>query len=135
MVILPGLSLGLYLAAYITRFLRTDMLAVLRADYILTARAKGLDETRVILVHALKNSLISVLTILGILIGSLLGGVVIIEQVFGWSGVGWLSIQAISVRDYPMVQGIVLFAAASFILANLIVDILYGLVDPRVKEL
>ena len=134
-VILPGLSLGLYLAAYITRFLRTDMLAVLRADYILTARAKGLDETRVILVHALKNSLISVLTILGILIGSLLGGVVIIEQVFGWSGVGWLSIQAISVRDYPMVQGIVLFAAASFILANLIVDILYGLVDPRVKEL
>ena len=134
-VILPGISLGLYLAAYITRFLRTDMLAVLRADYILTARAKGLDETRVILVHALKNSLISVLTILGILIGSLLGGVVIIEQVFGWSGVGWLSIQAISVRDYPMVQGIVLFAAASFILANLIVDILYGLVDPRVKEL
>ena len=134
-VILPGISLGLYLAAYITRFLRTDMLAVLRADYILTARAKGLDETRVILVHALKNSLISVLTILGILIGSLLGGVVIIEQVFGWSGVGWLSIQAISVRDYPMVQGIVLFAAASFILANLIVDILYGLVDPRVKEI
>ena len=81
------------------------------------------------------NSLISVLTILGILIGSLLGGVVIIEQVFGWSGVGWLSIQAISVRDYPMVQGIVLFAAASFILANLVVDILYGLVDPRVREL
>ena len=134
-VILPGISLGLYLAAYITRFLRTDMLAVLRADYILTARAKGLDETRVILVHALKNSLISVLTILGILIGSLLGGVVIIEQVFGWSGVGWLSIQAISVRDYPMVQGIVLFAAASFILANLIVDILYGLVAPRVREI
>ena len=134
-VILPGISLGLYLAAYITRFLRTDMLAVLRADYILTARAKGLDETRVILVHALKNSLISVLTILGILIGSLLGGVVIIEQVFGWSGVGWLSIQAISLRDYPMVQGIVLFAAASFILANLIVDILYGLVDPRVREI
>ena len=134
-VVLPGISLGLYLAAYITRFLRTDMLAVLRADYILTARAKGLDETRVILVHALKNSLISVLTILGILIGSLLGGVVIIEQVFGWSGVGWLSIQAISLRDYPMVQGIVLFAAASFILANLIVDILYGLVDPRVREI
>ena len=134
-VILPGITLGLYLAAYITRFLRTDMLAVLRADYILTARAKGLDESRIILVHALKNSLISVLTILGILIGSLLGGVVIIEQVFGWSGVGWLSIQAISVRDYPMVQGIVLFAAASFILANLIVDVLYGLVDPRVREI
>ena len=133
-VILPGISLGLYLAAYITRFLRTDMLAVLREDYILTARAKGLDETRIILIHALKNSLISVLTILGILIGSLLGGVVIIEQVFGWSGVGWLSIQAISLRDYPMVQGIVLFAAASFILANLVVDILYGLVDPRVRE-
>ncbi|MEM7112498.1 MAG: ABC transporter permease [Chloroflexota bacterium] len=133
-VILPGLTLGLYLAAYITRFLRADLLEVLNADYIRTARAKGLTEGRVIFVHALKNSLISVLTILGILIGSLLGGVVIIEQVFGWSGVGWLSIQAIAVRDYPMVQGVVLFAAASFILANLAVDLLYGFVDPRVRD-
>lgn len=132
--ILPGITLGLYLAAYITRFLRADLLEVLNADYIRTARAKGLTEGRVIFVHALKNSLISVLTILGILIGSLLGGVVIIEQVFGWSGVGWLSIQAIAVRDYPLVQGVVLFAATSFILANLAVDILYGFVDPRVRD-
>lgn len=132
-VLLPGLTLGLYLAAYMTRFLRADMLEVLDADYIRTARAKGLTEGRVIFRHALKNSLISVLTIMGILIGSLLGGVVIIEQVFGWSGVGWLSIQAIAVRDYPMVQGVVLFAAASFIAANLVVDLLYGFVDPRVR--
>lgn len=132
-VILPGLTLGLYLAAYMTRFLRADMLEVLNADYIRTARAKGLNEGRVIYLHALKNSLISVLTIMGILIGSLLGGVVIIEQVFGWSGVGWLSIQAIAVRDYPLVQGVVLFAASAFIMANLAVDLLYGLVDPRVR--
>ncbi len=133
-VILPGLTLGLYLAAYITRFLRADLLEVLNADYIRTARAKGLNESRVIFIHALKNSLISVLTIMGILIGSLLGGVVIIEQVFGWSGVGWLSIQAIAVRDYPLVQGVVIFTATAFILANLAVDLLYGLVDPRVRD-
>ena len=133
-VILPGVTLGLYLAAYITRFLRADLLEVLNADYIRTARAKGLNEGRVIFLHALKNSLISVLTIMGILIGSLLGGVVIIEQVFGWSGVGWLSIQAIAVRDYPLVQGVVIFTATAFILANLAVDLLYGLVDPRVRD-
>ena len=133
LVILPGVTLGLYLAAYLTKFLRADLLEVLNEDYIRTARAKGITERRVILLHALRNSLISVFTILGLLIGSLLGGVVIIEQIFGWSGVGWLSIQAVAVRDYPMVQGIVLFVATAFIGANLLTDIAYGLLDPRIR--
>lgn len=132
-VILPAITLGLYLSAYITRFLRADLLEVLHQDYIRTARAKGLADRMVLVAHALPNSLISLLTILGILIGSLLGGVVIVEQVFGWSGVGWLSIQAIFNRDYPLVQGIVLFSSAAFVLASLLVDIGYGLVDPRVR--
>ncbi len=132
-VILPAITLGLYLSAYITRFLRADLLEALHQDYIRTARAKGLIDRAVLIVHALPNSFISLLTIIGILIGSLLGGVVIVEQVFGWSGVGWLSIQAIFNRDYPLVQGVVLFSSAAFVLANLLVDIAYGIVDPRVR--
>lgn len=132
-VFLPALTLGLYLSAYISRFLRTDLLEVLRQDYIRTAYAKGLRERAVLIAHALPNSLISLLTILGILVGSLLGGVVIVEQVFGWSGIGWLAIQAIFNRDYPLVQGVVLFSSMAFILINLLVDILYGAMDPRIR--
>lgn len=130
---LPSLTLGLYLSAYISRFLRTDLLEVLRQDYIRTAYAKGLRERAVLIAHALPNSLISLLTILGILVGSLLGGVVIVEQVFGWSGIGWLAIQAIFNRDYPLVQGVVLFSSMAFIFINLLVDILYAAMDPRIR--
>ncbi|MHB1005028.1 MAG: ABC transporter permease [Chloroflexota bacterium] len=132
MAILPSTTLGLYLAAYLTRFLRTDMLEVLGEDYIRTARAKGLTSFTVLYRHALRNALGNTLTILGILVGSLLGGVVIIEQVFGWSGIGWLAVQAVFNRDYPVVQGVTLLGAATFLMVNLVVDISYGFVDPRV---
>ncbi|HBY93375.1 MAG: ABC transporter permease [Ardenticatenaceae bacterium] len=132
-VMLPAITLGLYLSAYISRFLRADLLEVLHQDYIRTARAKGLADRVVLMGHALPNSLISLLTILGILVGSLLGGVVIVEQVFGWSGIGWLAVQAIFNRDYPLVQGVVLFSSLAFVLINLFVDMAYGVVDPRIR--
>jgi peptide/nickel transport system permease protein len=132
-VLLPAVTLGLYIAAYIARFLRTDMLEVLGQDYVRTARAKGLPPAAVLVRHALRNALASSITILGILVGSLLGGVVIIEQVFGWSGIGWLSIQAVFNRDYPVVQGVVLLGAATFLIVNLLVDLSYALLDPRAR--
>ncbi len=130
---LPSLTLGLYLTAYFVRFLRADMLEVLQQDYIRTASAKGLTQSQIILRHALKNSIISLLTIIGIVVGGLLSGSVIIEQVFGWSGLGWLLVQSIFQRDYPMVQGIVLLAAFGFTMVNLLVDISYGLLNPRIR--
>ena len=132
-LILPSMTLGVYLAATLTRFLRADMIEVMAADYVRTARAKGLREATVVSRHALKNALIPVLTITGLEIGALLGGAVIIEQVFGWSGVGWLTLQAISNRDYPLVQTSVLFVAVGLTLVNLIVDICYGFVNPRMR--
>ena len=131
---LPSLTLGLYLMAYFVRFLRADMLEVLRQDYIRTAYAKGLTELRVILGHALKNSLISLLTIMGIVIGGLLSGAVLIEQVFGWPGLGWLLVQSIFQRDYPMVQGVVLLSAFGFTMVNMLTDLSYVLLNPRVRS-
>ncbi len=131
--ILPSITLGTYLAATLMRFLRSDMIEVLAADYVRTARAKGLREKTVIARHALKNALIPVLTIAGLEIGALLGGAVIIEQVFGWSGVGWLTVQAIFNRDYPLVQTSVMFVAIGLILVNLMTDILYGFMNPRLR--
>jgi peptide/nickel transport system permease protein len=98
-----------------------------------TARAKGLSEQRVVVGHALKNGLIPVLTITGLELGALLGGAVIIEQVFGWSGLGWLTVQAIADRDYPVVQAAVLFIALALTLVNLLVDLGYGLLNPKVR--
>jgi peptide/nickel transport system permease protein len=132
-LILPAITLGTYLAAALMRFLRSDMIQVLSADYIRTARAKGLRETSVIFRHAMKNALIPVLTVAGLEIGALLGGAVIIEQVFGWSGVGWLTVQAIFDRDYPLVQTSVLFITVGLIVVNLLTDLAYGFLNPRMR--
>jgi len=132
-LILPAVTLGTYLAATLMRFVRSDMIQVLGADYIRTARAKGLREKSVILRHAMRNALIPVLTVAGLEIGALLGGAVIIEQVFGWSGVGWLTVQAIFDRDYPLVQTSVLFVTVGLILINLLTDLAYGFLNPRMR--
>jgi peptide/nickel transport system permease protein len=132
-LIMPSVTLGVYLSATLMRFLRADMIEVMAADYVRTSRAKGLRERVVIIRHALKNALIPVLTIAGVEIGALLGGAVIIEQVFGWSGIGWLTVQAIFDRDYPLVQTSVLFVAVGLTLMNLVVDLLYGLINPRLR--
>lgn len=132
-LILPAITLGTYLAATLMRFLRSDMIQVLGADYIRTARAKGLREKSVITRHAMKNALVPMLTVAGLEIGALLGGAVIIEQVFGWSGVGWLTVQAIFDRDYPLVQTSVLFVTIGLILINLLTDIAYGFLNPRMR--
>ena len=133
LLLMPALTLGIYLSAVLIRFLRADMIEVLAADYIRTARAKGLARTRVILGHALKNALIPVLTVGGLEIGALLGGAVIIEQVFGWSGMGWLTVQAIFDRDYAVVQTAVLFFVVGLTGVNLLVDLCYALLNPRVR--
>lgn len=132
-IILPALSLGIQTAALIARMTRSSMLEVLRQDYIRTARAKGLKENRVIFKHALKNALIPVLTVVGMTLGQLLGGAVITETVFSLPGIGQLVITAIKNRDYPMVQGVIMFIAVIYVCANLLVDILYGWFDPRIK--
>jgi len=132
-LIMPAATLGVYLTATLMRFVRADMIDVLAADYVRTARAKGLRERAVLIKHALRNALIPVLTIAGLEIGALMGGAVIIEQVFGWSGVGWLTVQAIFDRDYPLVQTSVLFVAVGLTIVNLIVDLAYGLLNPKLR--
>lgn len=132
-MIMPAATLGIYLSATLMRFLRADMIEVMAADYVRTARAKGLPESRVVFGHALKNGLIPVLTITGLELGALLGGAVIIEQVFGWSGLGWLTVQAIADRDYPVVQAAVLLIALGLTLVNLLVDLSYGLLNPKIR--
>lgn len=131
--VLPAATLGVALAAPLTRFLRSGMLDVLGLDYVRTARAKGLTEQKVVGHHALKNALLSVVTVLGLQLGTLLGGSIVIEQVFGWPGIGRLSLAAIQQRDYGVVQGIVLFVAAGFVLINFTVDLLYLYLDPRIR--
>ena len=133
-LIMPAVTLGVYLSATLMRFLRADMIEVMAAEYVRTARAKGLRERPVVVRHALKNALLPVLTIAGLEIGALLGGAVIIEQVFGWSGIGWLTVQAIFDRDYPLVQTAVLFVAVGLTLVNLLVDLGYGLLNPKLRE-
>jgi peptide/nickel transport system permease protein len=130
---LPALSLGVQTAALIARMTRSSMLEVLRQDYIRTARAKGLREKLVVFKHAFKNGLIPVITVVGMTLGQLLGGAVITETVFSLPGIGQLVITAIRNRDYPMVQGVIMFIAMTYVCANLLVDILYGWLDPRIK--
>ena len=132
-LILPAIALGVRPAAYIARMTRSSFLEVLRQDYIRTARAKGLPERRVIYVHAMRNTLITVITVLGMELASLLSGAVLTETIFAWPGIGRLSVDAIIKRDHPMVQGTVLFTAIIFIFANLIVDISYAFLDPRIR--
>ena len=132
-MLLPAVSLGTVLAANVTRMTRSAMLDVLSRDYVRTARAKGLVERTVMLRHALKNALIPVITVSGLQVGYLLGGAVIVEQVFTLPGIGRLLLDSIYGRDYPVVQGTVLVVAVAFVLVNLIVDLLYAVLDPRIS--
>lgn len=132
-LVLPALSLGIFEAAFFTRFLRAELIEILRRDFIRTANAKGLAQRRVIFGHALRNALIPMVTVLGLELGTLLGGVVVIEQVFGWSGVGWLALNAVKSRDYPVLQGTVLVVAISVSIANLLADLTYTFIDPRLR--
>jgi ABC-type dipeptide/oligopeptide/nickel transport system permease component len=132
-LLLPSLNLGLILSASLARITRSSMLEVLDQDYIRTARAKGLGENLVVFKHALKNALLPVVTIIGLQIGGLLGGAFIIENVFAWHGIGELAVKAIIWRDFSITQGIILISAGTYVFANLVVDILYQVIDPRVK--
>ncbi|MHB1134128.1 MAG: ABC transporter permease [Chloroflexota bacterium] len=130
--VLPGLTLALYATGLIARMTRSSMLEVLKQDYVQTARAKGLAERVVIYGHGLRNALLPVVTIVGLQFGTLLGGAVLTETVFGWPGIGRLLVESIFARDYPLVQGIVLVFSTLFIFVNLAVDVLYAYVDPRI---
>lgn len=132
-LIMPAIALAAGITAAIARITRSAMLEVIRADYVVAARAKGLPEWRVTLKHALRNALIPVITILGAEMGSVLSGAVITETIFHWPGVGRLLVDSINKRDLPMVQGAVIFMALLFALINLVVDLSYALVDPRVQ--
>lgn len=132
-VVLPAATLGFHYAAVIARVTRSSMLDVLADDYVRTARAKGLDAWRVIGGHALKNALIPTMTIVGLQFGALISGSIVVEVVFSWPGLGLLLITALNSRDYPVVQACILTIATAFILVNLVVDMLYGVVDPRVR--
>jgi ABC-type dipeptide/oligopeptide/nickel transport system permease component len=132
-LLLPALTLGLFGMASVARLTRSAVLEVLRADYIRTARAKGLAETLVIAKHTLKNAAIPIVTITGLQFGGLLAGSVVTETVFAWPGIGRLAIQSIYNRDYPVVQCVVLLSAALFVVVNLAIDVIYGLLDPRIR--
>jgi peptide/nickel transport system permease protein len=131
-LILPAIALGMDFSAITARLVRANLLEVLRQDYILTARAKGLRGQRVITRHALRNAMIPVLTIVGLQLGNLLGGAVVIETVFAREGIGRLAITAILSKDFPLVQGIVLVAAAVYVVINLLIDLSYATLDPRI---
>jgi peptide/nickel transport system permease protein len=132
-IILPALTLGFGLSAILTRMTRTSLLEVLNDDYIRTARAKGLTEQTVILRHALRAALLPIITIVGLQMGSLLAGTVITETIFSWDGIGRLLVESIEKRDYPVTQACVLVVALSYVLVNLVTDMLYRFADPRVK--
>lgn len=132
-LILPALTLGAALAAATMRMTRATMLEILRSDFVRTARAKGLGPRAVVWGHALANARIPIVTLLGIQLGQLLGGVVITETVFSWPGIGKLTVDAIFARDYPVVQGAVLLTATLFVTINLLTDLLYTLLDPRIR--
>jgi peptide/nickel transport system permease protein len=129
---LPALTLGLSMAAILTRILRASLLQVAGEEYVQAARAKGLGEARVWLKHALRNALLPVITILSLQLGGLLAGSIITETIFSWPGIGRLTVQAIQTRDYPLVQGCVLTLAVSYLLVNFVSDICYRLADPRI---
>jgi peptide/nickel transport system permease protein len=132
-LVLPALTLGGFFMARLTRLVRSGLLDVLGQDYVRTARAKGLAERIVVARHAFKNAAIPIVTILGLDVGTLLGGAVITETVFAWPGIGRLAIEAIAVRDFPVVQADVFFIALTFVAINLVVDVLYTWLDPRVR--
>ncbi|MBM3803559.1 MAG: ABC transporter permease [Acidimicrobiia bacterium] len=131
--VLPAVTLGASLSAILTRMVRAGMIEELQEEYVKTARSKGLTETTVLLKHALRNSLIPVVTVLGLQFGTLLAGAIITETIFAWPGVGRLTVQAINSRDYPLVQGCLLAIAFTYVTVNLLTDLAYGLLDPRIK--
>jgi len=132
-LVMPALTLAAYPTAAIARLVRAGMLEVLEADYVRTARAKGLQERRVILKHALKNAALPVVTLIGLQFGLLLGGAIVCEMIFAWPGVGRLLIFAINNRDFPLVEAAVFVIAMVFVVANLLVDLCYGWLDPRIN--
>jgi peptide/nickel transport system permease protein len=132
-LILPAVSLSAGTGAVIARMTRSSMLEVLGQDYIRTARAKGMKEQKVIYKHALKNAFIPILTVIGMQVGFLLAGAVLVEMVFSWPGIGTLMVKGIQARDFPLVQGIILFVATSYVVINLLVDLIYAYLDPRIK--
>lgn len=132
-VILPAITLGTPSAAVVSRMVRSSLVEVLGQDYIRTARAKGLTEWVVINRHALRNAMITVVTVVGLQVGYLLGGAVVTETVFAWPGIGRLVVQSILARDFPVVQASVLILAVTFVLVNLLTDLLYGVLDPRIS--
>jgi ABC-type dipeptide/oligopeptide/nickel transport system permease component len=132
-LVLPAITLGAALAAILTRMVRTSVIEELSSDYVRTARAKGLSESAVLFGHAFRNALIPILTILGLQFGTLLAGTIVTESIFSWPGIGRLSVQAIEARDYPLLQGSILLIAVSYVVVNLVTDIIYAFVDPRVR--
>ncbi len=131
--LLPAITIGISGAGGLARYTRSSMLDVLNEDYVRTARSKGLSERIVVYKHALRNALIPIITLLGLSFGSMLSGAVIVETVFGWPGLGRYLVTGISNRDFPVVQGAVLIIAVGFVLANLLTDLVYGFVDPRIR--
>ena len=131
-MIMPAITVGLFSMASVCRLTRSTMIETLKTDYIRTAKAKGLHKARIIVVHALRNSLLPVVTTMGMEIGHLLGGTLLTETIFSWPGIGSLAVQAITNRDYPLVQTAVLITAFMFVIVNLIVDLLYAVIDPRI---
>lgn len=132
-LIMPALTLGIAMAAKLTRYLRSAMLDELSQDYTRTARGKGLSERAIVIRHVLRNSLIPVITVFGLQIGDLLSGAIIIESIFAWPGVGRLTIQAINWRDYSILQASVMFIVVAFLVVNLLTDLIYGFIDPRIR--
>ncbi|WP_032710707.1 ABC transporter permease [Salinispora arenicola] len=132
-VFLPAVTVGLVIASILTRFIRSSVLEVLAEDYVRTAEAKGLPTRLVVVRHVLRNALIPVVTVVAVQLASLLGGVIVIEVLFAWPGVGRLTYDAVQARDYPVLQGAVLLVAALFLLVNLLVDVLYARLDPRIR--
>jgi peptide/nickel transport system permease protein len=132
-LVLPSITLGAYMMALLARLTRSAIIEVLGEDYVRTARAKGLRERQVLIRHALRNALVPIVTVLGMQVGALLGGAVITEAVFGWPGIGTLAITAIETRDYPVVQAVVLLSAVIFTLINVLIDLSYQWLDPRIR--
>jgi peptide/nickel transport system permease protein len=131
--VLPAITLGTALAAILARMTRASVLEELRELYVLAARARGLSRVRAVVHHAFRNSLIPIVTIIGLQFGAVLTGTIITETIFAWPGVGRLLIQAINFRDYPLVQGCILFISITYVLMNLVTDLTYGFLDPRIR--
>lgn len=132
-IVLPALTLGMAMAAILSRMVRSSLLEIMAEDYLRTARAKGLPEYRVILVHALRNALLPVITVLGLQLGVLLAGAVITETIFDWPGLGSLTLEAINKRDYPVVQACILVISVTYVVINVVTDLVYAALDPRVR--